>query len=181
MTSPEIPAIVTNPTYLYRCTLERLGDDPRIVDMGDGQEIHFIKRTNGQHLALVSNPAHAKRLNAIPEAYEVLGIVPQETPAAKPGAVGAAAPAAQPLPKPEPQPEPADASTLTPDATRAALVAEDPVDEANPEHLLTIGSVTIEEAREIYEREIGNRPHPSAKLETLVARINEHRAARQPA
>lgn len=139
-------------TMLIRCLLKRKGGSN--ITMADGKVIAFRPDENDDHIAMVSDPAHIQRLLGIPEGYTIhTGPVEPVKADAAPVALKAPdAPAAKPAA----------------DKPEAA-----PVTEAKPAVAATtdLAAMASDDLRALFESEVGRKPHPNAKPETLIAQI----------
>lgn len=122
---------------LIRCLQKRPGGTT--LTMADGGLIKFTPDENGDHVAMVSNPAYIQRLLGIPEGFAIHAmpapVAPQKHDPAKDHVVpasiaeklGAAATASDPVPAPEKPAAPddsSDLSALTDDELKAVYRAE---------------------------------------------------------
>ena len=163
-----------------------------------GVEYHFIPQEDGSHVAVVENDAHVERFLSIPEAY---GIYKGAAEVKTADPVKLFEPKIAPKVEDEPDIElagsdehpesfeingstytlqqivriaydesgmdAAEWNELTPESRAARLdtVLDNIADAAN--------DPTIDELRAAYKEKFGKNPHPSAKAETLKARLEE--------
>lgn len=137
---------------LIRCLQQRPGGTT--VKMADGGLIKFTPDENGDHVAMVSNPAYIQRLLSIPEGYVIHSM----------SAFGVQEGEHQ-----KPQQSAVVANVQTPAPTEPAVVREaQKADAADPADLSTLDDDHI---RAVYRAELKREPHHKAKRETMIAQI----------
>jgi pyruvate/2-oxoglutarate dehydrogenase complex dihydrolipoamide acyltransferase (E2) component len=143
-------------------------DEGTTVELGDAVYKFLPSPAHeGRHVALVDNADHMKVLLAITEGYAFVG------PAEKAAAKGMASPAAlAPAPEPAADPQPAEATAPAgqpPEATQPPEPAPGGDEPLSPE-------MDRAKLEEIFEREVGRKPNPRHKAETLISQIEAVRA-----
>lgn len=143
--------------------IERILSEPQgtVVTFPPDVSYHFKPQVEGgPHVAEVEDSAHIERLLSIRDGYRAA----EEIPAVLEPVLDAAAEANV---------------ALMAAAKQAAQEAEAQADDATAlrvaEHAL--GAQTDDELRAIYEAEIGKKPHPQTKRETLIEKIEAARKA----
>lgn len=136
---------------LIRCKLKRSGGSD--ITMANGDLIKFRPDQNGDHVAMVTNPAHIDRLMSIPEGY---------------GFHGMAGGTPDPVVPPEPKPEPV--ATVA----HAAPEPDAPEPTAAPDAGMELDAMTDDDLKAFFEKTVGRTAHHKAKRETLIAQIEAH-------
>ena len=153
---------MSNTPLIIECLLKRKGGS--LVTMADGTEYHFAPNLKDRHVAVVANDDHAHRLLSISEGYRLVGAVPQE-------------PSAPQVVEPEANVEPAPIVSPAPDLADGNIPA--PTAPASISGLVLTDDTPIETIREVFEAEVGRKPSPRAKAETLIAQIEAVREEKQ--
>lgn len=134
---------------LIRCLQQRPGGTT--VKMADGGLIKFTPDENGDHVAMVSNPAYIQRLLSITEGYVIHSMPPFDVQPAEP-------------PKPQQSAVVANAQTPAP-VTPVALPEPLPADAGD------LSTLDDDQIRAVYRAELKREPHHKAKRETMIAQI----------
>ncbi len=163
-------------SYLVECKIQRAGGS--IVDFPDKSRVHF--RPDGQtperHVALVSDPEQVAILKGIPEAYNFLGIAAEK--AAPADVAGAGVKVVAETPVMSPAAPPVETHTIV-GATEVPAAA--PAEGAEGAEAVTAGAPKAlsdmgeDELRATFEAELGRKPHPQSKIETMLAQIQAKR------
>lgn len=136
---------------LIRCLQQRPGGTT--VKMADGGLIKFTPDENGDHVAMVSNPAYIQRLLSITEGYQIHAMPAPVAPVA----------AASPSDVVKADPEPTKAA----DAPVAPVVLPEPP----PADTGDLYDLDDEQIKAVYRVELKREPHHKAKRETMIAQI----------
>lgn len=134
----------------------------------DGTTYKFTPDASGAHTAIVSNPDHLGRFLAIREGYRLVGQAETGGAPVLNGARGIGPQAAQTEPQPAPSPAPVQEPEKGDSDSDEASAS---VPEGKP-----LADMGEDELRSVYEAEVGRKPHPDAKPETMIARIEATRA-----
>lgn len=169
---------------IFECLIQRKGGSD--IDMGDGKIINFRPNQKGQHVAIVSDMNHVQRLNNIPDAYKMLGIVAADAAAASAQTLNAgAAPASAALATTTATVAPVTAAQTAPVLETEPQAEEKPVANSDaldlPQPDLPDGAYSAAaeaKIREIFKVELGRTAPPKSKPETMIAQINGARAER---
>lgn len=147
----------------------------RGVTMGN-KTYNFLPNAEGAHVCDVSDGEHAQRFLGIPEGYRIYSPAKGVSVEGGVGATRAAEKAEPPAAAVEPQKaqsgkqeEPSTATTT--DETANAATTEPKTSEKPAEEAVALDGLDTDKLRAIFEEEVGRKPHPNAKDETLIAQI----------
>ncbi len=152
----------------------------------------FLPNAEGAHVANVLDPDHAQKFLKISEGYRIYTSQEPgdaETGAGAIGAIAASASTQSQEPNPTPPAKQAPAagaakqqvdSTNAPatEPTKPSGEANDTKDPATPAptgKTVALEDMDPDKLREVFQDEVGRKPHPQAKDETLIAQIKAKR------
>lgn len=177
---------ITQPKIVIECLQKR--DGGSFVKMADNVTYHFKPDAHDRHISIVENAAHVQRFAAIPEGYQILGVL-SETKGAAPSVTIKAEPISISPRQPSADPIAAPAGGQTGPIVAPVEGYAGPADMVPPVKLPTEEPANIAELDEValaaladdvlratYKAEVGRAAPPKAKAETMAASIIEARA-----
>ncbi|MFG6660094.1 hypothetical protein [Sulfitobacter sp. 915] len=150
----------------------------------DGTKYHFIDDDKGRQVAPVANPDHVERFLQIPEGYKLLrDNTATSAPATPMGATGGAAikdasidglkiAQAKETKQEQGQQAKPEAGNSEP---KAPEQAKEPQQPAKPAGDTALDDMDTDQLRAAFEDEVGRKPHPQAKDDTMRAQIKAAR------
>lgn len=135
----------------------------------DGTKYHFIDDDKGRQVAPVANPDHVERFLQIPEGYKLLR---DDAATSAPATPMGAAPAPQTPTEPAKAPQQEQGQQTEPEAPEQAKEPQQP---AKPAGDTALDDMDTDQLRAAFEDEVGRKPHPQAKDDTMRAQIKAAR------
>ncbi|MEO9629565.1 MAG: hypothetical protein ABJG14_03905 [Sulfitobacter sp.] len=164
--STETAAIIHSILYRQGGTKVTLGDTT----------YHFIDDDKGRQVAPVANPDHVERFLQIPEGYKLLR---DDAATSAPTTPMGAAPAPQTPTEPAKAPQQEQGQQTKPEAgnsePKAPEQAKEPQQPAKPAGDTALDDMDTDQLRAAFEDEVGRKPHPQAKDDTMRAQIKAAR------
>lgn len=142
----------------------------------DGTKYHFIDDDKGRQVAPVANPDHVERFLQIPEGYKLLR---DDAATSAPATPMGAAPAPQTPTEPAKAPQQEQGQQTEPEAGSNEPKAPEkdtaPQQPAKPAGDTALDDMNTDQLRAAFEEEVGRKPHPQAKDDTMRAQIKAAR------
>lgn len=148
----------TEATAIIHSTLYRKGGTHVTLD---GTKYHFIDDDKGRQVAPVANPDHVERFLQIPEGYKLLRDDAATSALATP--MGAA---------PVPQPQARTEAAKPPQQSKPEAGSTESKEPAGD---TALDDMDTNQLRAAFEEEVGRKPHPQAKDDTMRAQIKAAR------